>query len=234
MLMSNYNIYKIVFYIFHLNLFFVDVLYSSADNVSLIAPKARRKVHCVHALGDSVDEFFISSTHNDPNNSTMFLPVQPVAIPKAYVDKDLMLLQEELLKKYKDRDIVAYWTTPEVLHRINNNQCYFEQKFSYILESLIGIDLNLQKTKSDKKDAFYRLQREKIQDNSSYDHESIQEILAYMDEQQGIIKDELWLHFMYQQKDAIHKDVERTKSINSYVAWPYIKEIAAIRSFQKK
>ena len=128
-------------------------------------------------------------------------------------------LQESLFKKYQDAQIIAYWTTPSSLCRIDMNAPTFNMSRREILEFIIEQNITLVRNKSVLQNKMYAF----------HCYHANKSLLPYIQNNEQEIKDVLWLQFLYVKKDLIHKNVEQKKINNSLAAWPYIKEIQAVK-----
>lgn len=152
-------------------------------------------------------------------------------------EKERVALQDKLLQEYDfcDAEIIRYWTSEPIVRRIEDPKSSFITPKDKIIESLVALDVSLQKEKESTKDMFYRRECDKIQQNFLLDAQQTEKLSAYMNAHKEITKDCLWLAHMYDKKDAIHKKIETDKNgpgcKESYHAWPYIREIAVVKGF---
>jgi hypothetical protein len=131
-----------------------------------------------------------------------------------------------------DPVIVAYWTRGAMLHRIDLHEKFAKLQPSQILRHVVNRDDLLQKNKCTMKESLFQRKRIEIENSDTYDLSTKKILLDSMTETKDSTKDRLWLEYMYTQTNLIHKNAEKTKRLDSYRAWPYIKEIHTIKNFQ--
>ena len=137
-------------------------------------------------------------------------------------------VQSQNLQEY-DAAVVAYWMKSSVMIRVAMNTALFKLPQDRILYDLIKIDDALQKNKNSMKDELYQRQLNKVMKDFESDRFSRDFILDDMQANFMQVKKRLWIQHLQASIDQIHKNIEKTKIANSYVAWPYIKELHAVR-----
>lgn len=152
-------------------------------------------------------------------------------------EQERVELQEQLLQKYSanDAEVIKYWTSAAVVSRIEDPKSSFIAPKNKIIETLVEIDVSMQKNKAAIKDMLFTRECHKVVQNSLLDLQQEEQLSAYMHAHKETIKNELWLASVYDTKNDLHKRIELHKSgiccKESYHAWPFIREIAGIKGF---
>ncbi len=130
-----------------------------------------------------------------------------------------------------DPAIVAYWTNQIFLSRMVMNQKTFGLPWHKIFHNVVKIDDVLQKNKEQMKESLYQQRIKDVKHRFLSDLHMRDSILDSIERDPLKTKEHLWLEHLYAQVNWVHKNVESRNVVNSYYAWPYIKEIHVIKKF---